>query len=255
MTEAVLALNAGSSSLKFGLFEADPSGANRPPLMLGVLRRQGDQWLLGARLAEGGGVEERWPLGGACRPVDRLLDWLQSQFLHVRLTVVGHRIVHGGTEFSDPIEVDESVLERLDALTPLAPLHQPMGLEPLRRIRALEPALRQFACFDTAFHRTIAPPAGRYALPRRFEAEGIRRYGFHGLADEAMWRRWRQLRPDLIEGGRVVSVQLGAGCSITAIDRGEAVDTSMGFTPLEVLVMATRCGDVDPGVLLFLQRK
>jgi acetate kinase len=160
VTEAILAINAGSSSLKFGLFEARESGRAPLPLALGALRGRGEGLVLDAKAADGGDMAESWPAGDGQRPVELLLDWLQSQYLHVRLLGVGHRIVHGGTEFGDPVEVDEAVLARLEALTLLAPLHQPMGLEPLRRIRELQPALRQFASTRPFTGRSgLRPPA------------------------------------------------------------------------------------------------
>ena len=257
MADALLAINAGSSSLKFGLFEAGEAGGDPQALALGVLRGRGDKIALEAKAANGGVLEESWPASASNEPTAILIDWLQSQFLHVRLLAVGHRIVHGGAEFSDPVEVDEAVLARLDALTPLAPLHQPMGLEPLRRIRAMQPALRQFACFDTAFHRTIVPPASRYALPRSFEAEGIRRYGFHGLSYESIARQLKRdgdvaaLRPD----SRIIVAHLGNGASLCAMQGLRSVDTTMGFSALDGLVMGTRPGALDPGILLYLLRE
>lgn len=257
MTEAILAINAGSSNLKFGLFEVGGAGEDPQALSSGVLRKRGEELALEATPANGGVLEERWPASASNEPVAILIDWVQSQFLHVRLLAVGHRIVHGGTQFGDPVEVDEVGLAQLDALTPLAPLHQPMGLEPLRRIRAMQPALRQFACFDTAFHRTIVPPAGRYALPRSFEAEGIRRYGFHGLSYESIAGQLKRggdaaaLRPD----SRIIVAHLGNGASLCALQGLKSVDTTMGFSALDGLVMGTRPGALDPGILLYLLRE
>jgi acetate kinase len=256
VAEAILALNAGSSSLKFGLFERG-DGEGPHPLILGVLRRRGEESVLEARPANGNVLEERWPASAANQPVEFLLGWLQSQFLHVRLLAVGHRIVHGGTDFKDPVEVDEAVLARLDRLTPLAPLHQPIGLEPLRRTRAVQPALRQFACFDTGFHRTIMPPASRYALPRSLEADGIRRFGFHGLSYESIAGQLKRegdvaaLRAD----SRIIVAHLGNGASLCALKGLVSVDTTMGFSALDGLVMGTRPGTIDPGILIYLMRE
>jgi acetate kinase len=257
VTEAVLAINAGSSSLKFGLFEVQGSGGDPIPLVLGALRRRGEGLVLEAGPADGRKLDESWPAGGEQRPVELLLDWLQSQFLHVRLLAVGHRIVHGGTEFGDPVEVDQGVLDRLEALTPLAPLHQPIGLEPVRSIRAVQPSLRQFACFDTAFHRTIVPPAGRYALPRSFEADGIRRFGFHGLSYESIAAQLRREGDAAATspGSRIIVAHLGNGASLCAMRGLVCVDTTMGFSALDGLVMGTRCGSIDPGILLYLMRE
>ncbi|HKQ30680.1 MAG TPA: acetate/propionate family kinase [Burkholderiales bacterium] len=169
---------------------------------------------------------------------------------------VAHRIVHGGERLVQPCLIDVDIEAEIARLAPLAPLHNPAALKWIRLCRALlGAAVPQVAVFDTAFYAQLPEVARRYALPKALvQRHGLRRVGFHGLAHEAMWRRWRALRPDIADGGRVISIQLGAGCSVTAIDRGRAVDTSMGFTPLEGLVMATRCGDVDPGLLAFLQR-
>ncbi|MDT3706236.1 MAG: acetate/propionate family kinase [Thiobacillus sp.] len=172
------------------------------------------------------------------------------------VAAVAHRIVHGGARLTAPCSIDAEVEAEIERLAPLAPLHNPRALEWIRASRALAGAeATQVAVFDTAFYAALPEAAATYALPRALCARhGIRRYGFHGLAHQAMWRRWCDLRPEPGTGGRVISLQLGAGCSITAIRDGQAVDTSMGFSPLEGLVMATRSGDVDPGVLLFLQK-
>lgn len=168
---------------------------------------------------------------------------------------VAHRIVHGGARWVRPCLVTEEVEADILRLAAIAPLHNPAAVQWIRACRGvLGPAVAQVAVFDTAFYATLPPVAYRYALPRELcEQLGIRRYGFHGLAHQSMWRRWRALHPDA-DAARVISLQLGSGCSITAVRDGCAVDTSMGFSPLEGLVMATRSGDVDPGVLLYLQR-
>jgi acetate kinase len=172
------------------------------------------------------------------------------------VAVVAHRIVHGGARLTAPCRIDAAVEAEIERLIPLAPLHNPPALAGIRACRALFGAeTAQVAVFDTAFYATLPEVAATYALPRALCARhGIRRYGFHGLAHEAMWRRWCELRPPSRQGGCAISLQLGAGCSITAIRDGHAVDTSMGFSPLEGLVMATRAGDVDPGALTFLAR-
>jgi acetate kinase len=188
-------------------------------------------------------------------PVAMLRAFLKGHGIEA-VAAVAHRVVHGGARLTEPCRIDDTVAAEIERLVPLAPLHNPRALEWIRACRALFGAeTAQVAVFDTAFYAALPEVAATYALPRALRARhGIRRYGFHGLAHEAMWRRWRELRPDLRAGGRVISLQLGAGCSITAIRDGQAVDTSMGFSPLEGLVMATRSGDVDPGLLLFLQR-
>jgi len=171
--------------------------------------------------------------------------------------VVIHRIVHGGDNLKSTCSIDDEVEAEIKRLVPLAPLHNSAALPLIHYCREIfGPDVPQLAVFDTAFYGRMPPVAAHYALPqdlcRRF---GIRKYGFHGLAHYAMWSAWRVLKPALADGGKVISMQLGSGCSITAIDRGIAIDTSMGFTPLEGLVMATRAGDVDPGLILYLQRE
>lgn len=172
------------------------------------------------------------------------------------VVAVAHRVVHGGARLTAPCRVDEAVETEIRRLAPLAPLHNPIALEWIHAARAvLGPDVPQIAVFDTAFYAPLPEVARRYAVPRALAAKhGLRRYGFHGLAHEAMWRRWRALRPDVPEGGRVVSLQLGAGCSMTAVRDGRPLDTSMGFSPTEGLMMATRSGDVDPGLITYLQR-
>jgi acetate kinase len=172
-------------------------------------------------------------------------------------TAVAHRVVHGGTRFQEPCRLDAKAEAEIARLSFLAPLHNPKALRWIESVRAaLGAQMPQFAVFDTAFYATLPTVAATYALPRELcERHHIRRFGFHGLAHQAMVRRWQQLRPDLANGGRTISLQLGAGCSITACENGQPRDTSMGFSPLEGLVMAKRPGDVDAGTLLFLQRE
>ena len=171
--------------------------------------------------------------------------------------IVAHRVVHGGARFTAPCLIDAAVEQEIERLAPLAPLHNPQALKWMRACHGLFGAqLAQIAVFDTAFYAALPEIAYTYALPHALtQQHAIRRYGFHGLAHQAMWQRWCALEPQRAGGGRVISLQLGAGCSISAIADGVPQDTSMGFSPLEGLVMATRCGDLDPGVLLYLQRE
>lgn len=175
-----------------------------------------------------------------------LRDWEQ-------VDVVAHRVVHGGDTLVAPCVLDARVEAEIERLAPLAPLHNPRALAWMRACRALRGAqLAQVAMFDTGFYAHMPEPARHYALPDRL---GVRRYGFHGLAHQALWRGWCARHPQFAAGGRVISLQLGSGCSMTAIADGVPRDTSMGFSPLEGLVMATRGGDLDPGVLLHLLRE
>jgi len=225
----ILTVNAGSSSIRLATFAAEERG----------------QLLETRRASLNAGEDPRSQLRMFLR--DRPAD---------DIAVVAHRIVHGGPSHAQPCLIDPAVTAEIERLSPLAPLHNPVAL---RWIAACDDVLGrsvpQVAAFDTAFHAGMPQVASTYALPRTLcDAHGLRRYGFHGLAHEAMWRRWRALRPTLKDGGRAISLQLGGGCSITAVRHGQAIDTSMGFTPLEGLVMSTRAGDVDSGLLTFLQR-
>ncbi|WP_318013611.1 acetate/propionate family kinase [Mesorhizobium sp. BR1-1-12] len=255
VTSAILALNAGSSSLKFGLFEA---GSQEGPVLTvsGACEDLDDEPSLVAKDASGKSIFKR-AVKPASPPVEVLLrdlfDVLDPYLAQAPLSAVGHRIVHGGKRFSTPVLLTGEIVEALDALTPMAPLHQPAGLAPVRAISKLLPGLPQIGCFDTAFHRTLEPPVNRYALPREFEESGIRRYGFHGLSYEFVAGQLQALSPGL-RGKRCVVAHLGSGCSLCAMREGRSLDTTMGFTALDGLMMATRPGAIDPGVLLYLQQ-
>jgi acetate kinase len=171
-----------------------------------------------------------------------------------QVDAVGHRIVHGGTKLTEPVVVDDGVVAMLESLTDLAPLHQPKSLRALAIVRAALPDVPAVACFDTAFHATLSPAAATYAVPRAWrERYGVRRYGFHGLSHAYAARRAAELLQRSAADLRLVTCHLGAGASLAAVAGGRSVDTTMGFTPLEGLVMATRCGSIDPGLVLWLQ--
>ena len=249
MQDTVLALNAGSSSVKFGLYDLNPS-VELVLVARGALE-SGDAPRMSAKAADG------TPLCDVRLSADvaqstgfgEMLHWIEEELGGRRLVAAGHRIVHGGRDFADPVRLTPSVIEALDALTPLAPLHQPRSLAPIRMLADQRPDLPQVGCFDTAFHRSIDPPASRFALPRRFEAEGIRRYGFHGISYEYISGRLGEMG---MKGNRTVVAHLGNGASLCAIRDGRSVDTTMGFSTLDGLVMGTRCGALDPGILLYL---
>jgi acetate kinase len=176
-------------------------------------------------------------------------------FLRARLgklpTAIGHRVVHGGPDYAEPVVIDDAVLDRLDTFSPLAPLHQPNNLAPIRAVRERQPQLLQVACFDTAFHRGHPDVADRYALPEELYAEGVRRYGFHGLSYEYIANRLPEIARDVARG-RVVVAHLGSGASMCAISAGKSVDSTLGFTALDGLPMGTRPGQLDPGIVLYL---
>jgi acetate kinase len=167
------------------------------------------------------------------------------------LLAVGHRVVHGGREHTCPERVTPLLLETLTRLTPLAPLHEPHNLHPIYLLAGLRPELPQVACFDTAFHHSLPPVATRFGLPRTYEADGLRRYGFHGLSYEYIAEKLKTASPRLANG-RVIAAHLGSGASLCALKSGRSIETTMGFTALDGLLMSTRCGSLDPGAILFL---
>jgi acetate kinase len=258
VTGAIVVLNAGSSSIKFAAFACDARS-----------------WDLGERLLhgeiDGVGSAARlvaWDQDGAALHADgiadgdtpqahehalrQLFEWLERQLGDRTLLAVGHRVVHGGEHFVAPVRIAADVLARLDALSPLAPLHQPHNLAAIRVIAALLPGLPQVASFDTAFHSTQPWLAQAYALPRRLRDAGIRRYGFHGLSYEYIAGEL-PARLGALADGRVVVAHLGNGASLCALRERRSVATTMGFTALDGLMMGTRCGNLDPGVVLYLQ--
>jgi acetate kinase len=251
MADLVLVLNAGSSSIKFGLFEI----AAEPALLCkGLLDEQDAKPRLTVKGASGENLfETRRDASESDHLFADVLAFVANHFAEHHLGAIGHRIVHGGSDYSGPVALSDEVIAKLEALTPLAPLHQPRSLAPVRSIRALRPQLLQIACFDTAFHHSLAPPARRFAIPGRYEARGIRRYGFHGLSFEYVAGRLAEIAPELA-GRRTVIAHLGNGASLCAIRDGRSIDTTMGLTPLDGLMMGTRCGAIDPGVLLYLQQ-
>lgn len=255
MADTILAMNAGSSSIKFALF---PAGLETPSVLLrGQIAGIGREPKFSARDTAGEVVGgEDWPSGAPSygEMITFLLEWITGEPSAGNLIAVGHRIVHGGAHFSRPIMTTPDVLDELEALVPLAPLHQPLGLAPIRVISKLQPDLFQACCFDTAFHQTLAPPVSRYAIPKALEGEGIRRYGFHGLSYEYIASRIEQTRPQ-VSSQRTVVAHLGSGASLCAMRHGRSMDTTMGFSALDGLVMATRPGSIDPGILIYLQRE
>ncbi|MDA9504105.1 acetate kinase [Bradyrhizobium sp. CCBAU 11386] len=252
--EAVLVLNSGSSSIKFGLF--DISAAEPALLCKGLLDEHEAKPQLVVKGPAGEDLFEKrqdeTDADGGHLFAD-VLAFIDDRFGQDSLRAAGHRIVHGGPDHSGPVELTDDVTTKLEALTPLAPLHQPRCLAPVRTLSAIRPALTQIACFDTAFHHGIAPPASRFAIPRRFEERGVRRYGFHGLSFEYVAGRLAGIAPQLV-ARRTVIAHLGNGASLCALRNGRSVDTTMGLTPLDGLVMGTRSGTIDPGVLLYLQQ-
>ena len=255
MSDTILVVNAGSSSIKFQLFSLDARD-KLGRLLKGQIEGIGVHPRLTAKGGNGLAIEEAWPAQEVAS-VPQALDKLVA-FLRARLgklpTAIGHRVVHGGPDYSEPVVIDDAVLERLEALSPLAPLHQPNNLAPIRAVRARQPELLQVACFDTAFHRGHPEVADRYALPEYFYAEGVRRYGFHGLSYEYIASRLPEIAPNIARG-RVVVAHLGSGASMCAISAGKSMESTLGFTALDGLPMGTRPGQLDPGIVIYLMEE
>jgi acetate kinase len=253
LVDTILVLNAGSSSVKFQVFGTGaPAGLTR--LIKGQMDGIGVRPKLRASNADGTVlVDESYPPERAADAEAALAitaKWLRETE-RVAPAAVGHRVVHGGPQYDRPILVDVNVLHDLERYVPLAPLHQPNNLAPIRALLARAPELPQVACFDTAFHRGHAMLADHYAIPERFYAEGVRRYGFHGLSYEYIAGRLAELMPE-IANGRVIVAHLGSGASMCALSGGRSIESTMGFTALDGIPMGTRSGQVDPGVLLYL---
>jgi acetate kinase len=252
MAELVLALNAGSSTVKFALF--DVAGGETIARYRGLIDGLGHAPAMRVRAAGGEVVADMTWSDTSTRPADfagDILAWIESRQDGEPLRAVAHRIAHGGPDFADPIELTPSVMSKLAALEPLAPLHQPHNLAMVRAVQALRPEMVNIGGFDTAFFRDLPPVARCVPLPQPWPDRGVRRYGFHGLSYSYLQGRLRALKP-LGGPSRVVFAHLGSGASLCACRDGRPVETTMGFSPLDGLVMSTRCGAIDPGVLLYL---
>jgi acetate kinase len=253
MSDAILTLNAGSSSLKFALFGI-ADGSVRLAVK-GEAEKLDSTPHFMAEDADGKILaDEIWAGASFDAVIGKILDWAISHLGRDQLVAVGHRMVHGGPDHAAPERVTPELLTALDALVPLAPLHLPHNIAPIRAIARARPSLTQVVTYDTAFHRTMPDVATRIAIPRRYEEEGVRRYGFHGLSYEYIAGRLAQIAPALAKG-RTIVAHLGNGASLCALLNGKSMDTTMGFSALDGLVMGTRSGDIDPGVLLYLQER
>ncbi|MEK9283016.1 MULTISPECIES: acetate/propionate family kinase [unclassified Bradyrhizobium] len=251
--DTILVINAGSSSVKFQVYSVEGEGTLRRHI-------KGQMDGIGSRprlRATGAGGD---PLADRAYPIEAVADvpaamavagdWLRDE-LRVTPIAVGHRVVHGGPDYARPVLIDHGVVARLERFVPLAPLHQPHNLAPIRSLLANFPTLPQVACFDTAFHRTHDAVADHYAIPHQLHAEGVRRYGFHGLSYEYIARTLPSVAPDIARR-RVIVAHLGSGASMCALKDGRSVESTMGFTALDGLPMGTRPGQIDPGVVLYL---
>lgn len=252
MSKAIFVINAGSSSIKFKLYRISD---NAPELLLGgkldgigtrprlVVKSKHDDILFDKGYSE-------TEISSTHQAQNIINDWVSNN-IDIPVTAVGHRVVHGGLAYSAPVLIDDDVLERLASFIPLAPLHQLSNIDPIRAIRERRPDLPQVACFDTAFHRTHPEFADRFALPRSLYDEGVRRYGFHGLSFEYVTGALCGVASD-IANGKLIIAHLGSGASLCAVSGGRSVETTMSFTALDGIPMATRSGSLDPGVVLHL---
>lgn len=257
MNNAVVVINAGSSSLKFSVHAAGDDG-QVDLCAKGRVEGIGNSPHFIVKDPQGNTLaERRWPHGETVlheQFFGCLFEWIEGYLDGAKPEVVGHRVVHGGTRFTAPVQINDDVLGALEALNPLAPLHQPHNLAAIRVVAEIDPDVPQVACFDTAFHHGHAAVADRFALPGELYDLGVRRYGFHGLSYEFIARSLTEVAPEIAEG-RVVVAHLGSGASMCAIDKGRSIDSTMGFTALDGLPMGTRCGALDPGVILYLIRE
>ncbi|MEE1609792.1 acetate/propionate family kinase [Microvirga sp. CF3016] len=257
MIPVLIVLNAGSSSLKFQVFDIE--GDTEPRLVWkGLYEGLGGAAHFIVRHAGGANLDEMsWTSGeefGHEAALMHLISWLRQHQEGRTLAAIGHRVVHGGQAFSAPVLVDDNVVQVLEKLVPLAPLHQPHNLEPIRIVRRRLPGIPQVACFDTGFHHTQSDIATLFALPREMRERGVQRYGFHGLSYDYVSSVLKDYDPRLAEG-RVIVAHLGNGASLCALKGGVSVATTMGFSALDGLPMGTRCGAVDAGVIFYMLRE
>lgn len=253
MTRGILVINSGSSSVKFAVFSDD--GQSEPkPLFKGQIEGLGTDPCFQVKDGSGRKIDARdeWPRGSTLNHTGALryiLGWLNDCASHIQLQAAGHRVVHGGLDYEHAVRIDPHVLDDLEGLVPLAPLHQPHNIAAIRALAEVAPKMPQVACFDTAFHRTQPQVAQLFPLPRALTETGVRRYGFHGLSYEYI----AHCLPDFLpEASKVVVAHLGSGASMCALLDGKSIESSMGFTAVDGLPMGTRCGGIDPGVILHL---
>jgi acetate kinase len=247
---SVLAINAGSSSIKFAVHEAGPAST---PSLHGKLDRIGIDGTMLSWTTREGSSERRFDAPDPETATRLLIDWLEAQDVFASISAVGHRVVHG-LERTEPVRITPGVLAELHRATPYAPDHLPREIQVIEALGERYPRLSQVACFDTAFHAGMPAVARLLPIPRRYYEKGVRRYGFHGLSYAYLLDELARVAGHEVAGGRVVLAHLGNGVSLAAVAGGKSIDTSMGFTPAAGLVMSTRSGDLDPGVASFLAR-
>jgi acetate kinase len=253
MPPCVLTINAGSSSIKFALFEA---GADAKRQMSGNLERIGqpDSTIAWRSRDDAPSAREPVPATTNESAIGPLMQWLDSHVGLDSICAVGHRVVHGGPNYAEPHRVTPAVVAELKRLSPIDPKHLPAEIDLIEAFTRHLPDVPQVLCFDTAFHHNLPRCARLLPVPRRFEAEGVRRYGFHGLSYSFLMGEVERLAGKEAARGRIVLAHLGSGASMAAVRDGQPIDTTMAFTPAAGLVMSTRCGDIDPGLLVYLMR-
>lgn len=249
MERTILTINSGSSSIKFSLY----SGASETLLLSGRLERIGlAEGHFKALSPEGGPLISKdlaFADHGAALSV--LFDWINGRPEARGMGAVGHRVVHGGAKYTRPQRIDKKLLDELKGLIPFAAEHLPHEIKAIEAVGSSLPGLPQIACFDTSFHRSMPPVATTFSIPAEFRNEGIERFGFHGLSYEYIMEELTKTAPGAAKG-RTIIAHLGNGCSMCAVKGGRSIDTTMGFTPLGGLVMSTRTGDLDPGIIVYL---
>jgi acetate kinase len=252
--QGLLTLNAGSSSIKFALFTVPAL----EQLIIGQIDGIGSQAAFKAKSTDQSINEKyEWPVDQAPKnhstALQWLIDWLGKHMSDMQIKAVGHRVVHGGHHYSEPVVINEAVLEKFETLLSLAPLHEPHNVAGIKAARESFGEIPQVACFDTAFHRNQPFINDTFAIPRNYYEEGVRRYGFHGLSYEYIAKKLPELFPEHAKG-RVIVLHLGNGASMAALKEGKSIASTMAFSALDGLPMGTRCGDIDPGVLLYLMQ-
>lgn len=255
MEQAILVINAGSSSVKFAVF-MDGNEVEPKLLFKGQMEGLGTDPSFQVKDAMGKKIDERdeWPRGSPLNHAGALryiLDWMEETNRDIKIAAAGHRVVHGGLIYDRPVRLDERIMADLDKLVPLAPLHQPHNLAAIRALQEVAPEMPQIACFDTAFHHNQPPVAQMFALPRALIESGVRRYGFHGLSYQYIAYRLPDYAPN---ARKVVVAHLGSGASMAALLDRRSIASTMGFTAVDGLPMGTRTGNLDPGVLLYLMQ-
>jgi acetate kinase len=254
MAQGIVVINAGSTSVKFAAYRC--GGADLPDLLChGQVEGIGSQPSFVVKNSKGKPVDAHdWEEAHSLDPegaIKFVITWLETQQTDLKIVAVGHRVVHGGIAYDKPVLVDETVISELEKLETVEPSHQPFEVDAIRAVARAHPKLRQVAVFDTSFHRTMPPVAQRYALPSAITGDSIRRWGFHGISYDYLSRVLPRYAPG---ARRAIVAHLGGGASMCAMLDGKSMDTSMGFSAIEGLPMSTRCGAIDPDILLFLMK-